>query len=256
VRLDPLCPSTVFVALADPPPGREAEFHHWYDTVHGPDALANGSFTAVHRFRAVGEGHRAAPFLALWEGRFADEAEAWGYIAPLAHELREAGRVGDIASVRFAIMLFGVTVPATVGLGPSTAACEPVGTLTTVQNAWRHPEAAPAPGAWFAQVTRAGSSAIESGSPSWLATSDPAGRGRGHHLAIFPSRLRADSVAESWRTVASAGMSPLPPYQTIFGGTAGADAGVEVGTAGGAADELPVADAWVMHWEPVASLRA
>ena len=255
MRLDPQCPSTLFVALADPPPGREAELHEWYDTVHGPDALANGSFSAVHRFRAVGNGHRAAPFLALWEGRFADEAEAWGYIAPLAHQLRQAGRVGDIASVRFAIMLFGVAVPVDPDALPAT--CEPVATLTTVQNDWRHPEAAPEPGAWFDRVTRAGRSAIEVRAPQWLATSDTGGRGRGFHLAVFPSQRRVEAVAESWRTVAAEGMSPLPPYQTIFGDTAGAgaDAG-DAPDAADAADTVADADAWVMHWEPVASLRA
>ena len=41
------------------------------------------------------------------------------------------------------------------------------------------------------------------------------------------------------------GMSPLPPYQTIFGTTVGSDE-----------SELPRADAWRMHWEPVISQRA
>ena len=60
MHLQPTTPSTLFVALADPPAERDDEFNEWYDTIHGPDALANGSFTAMHRFRAVGGGHRAA----------------------------------------------------------------------------------------------------------------------------------------------------------------------------------------------------
>ena len=59
MQFDPETPSTLFVAFVDPPPERDAEFNEWYDTIHGPDALANGSFTALHRFRAVGAGHRA-----------------------------------------------------------------------------------------------------------------------------------------------------------------------------------------------------
>src|SRR5262245_49117371 len=99
-------PSMLFVAFSDPPAGRDAEFNEWYDTIHGPDALANGSFVAMHRFRAGGDGHCAAPYLVLWEGNFESEVEAWGYIGPRAQALREAGRAGDIASVRFALMTF------------------------------------------------------------------------------------------------------------------------------------------------------
>lgn len=275
MRFDSQCPSTLFVALADPPEGREDEFHEWYDTVHGPDALENGSFTAVHRFRAVGPGHRAAPFLALWEGRFASEAEAWGYIGPRAQALREAGRVGDIASVRFAIMLFAV---GGLDVREPGQPCEPVAALTTVQNDWRHPESVVDPVNWcqrFAPASgpdpgpgpgsgpgpgpdpgsgpgpgagvRPTAGGLD-GAPRWLATSDPAGRGAGHHLAVFPSTARGDSVAESWRGLGTPGMSPLPAYQTIFGASAGPDDDR-------AGDPSP-SPAWVMHWEPVSSLRA
>jgi hypothetical protein len=41
-------------------------------------------------------------------------------------------------------------------------------------------------------------------------------------------------------------MSPLPPYQTIFGTTVGTDE----------ANGLAPADAWLMTWEPVVSQRA
>ncbi len=267
MRFDPQCPSTLFVALGDPPEGREDEFHEWYDTVHGPDAIANGSFTAVHRFRAVGPGHRAAPFLALWEGRFASEAEAWGYIGPRAQALREAGRVGDIASVRFAIMLFAARLdaggseqpaPGQPTLGHPTAEhptpeqpCEPVAVLTTVQNDWRHPGTAADAASWYGAFAQgAGSQALTrlGGGPRWLATSDPAGRGAGHHLAVFPSVRDAVAVAESWHGLATPGMSPLPPYQTIFGSSAGAVDGADPGPG--------PAPAWVMHWEPVSTLRA
>jgi hypothetical protein len=235
MRFDAATPSTVFVAFADPPPEREAEFNDWYDTVHGPDALANGSFTALHRFRAVGEGHRAAPYLALWEGRFESEADAWAYIAPRAQELREAGRAGDISSVRFALMMFRA---ASLRGSP----CEPVRSLTTVQNDWRDVAGAADAEAWWAAT---GFDAIDAPA-RWLVTSDAAGRGAGYHLGAL---AHAEPVTELPPLPADAnrGMSPLPPYETIFGGVAASDE---------AADVPEPAHAWAMRWEPVTSMRA
>jgi hypothetical protein len=228
-------PPTLFVAFADPPAARDDEFNVWYDTVHGPDALENGSFTAMHRFRAVGDGHRSAPYLALWEGRFDTEAEAWGYIAPRAQALREAGRVGDIASVRFAVMLFGTGTP-------SGARCDPVRSLTTVQNDWRCADDAPAADEWWAST---GLDDVPS-SARWLATSDAAGKGAGYHLGVFPHSEDVGDLDPVWSRIGAAGMSPLPPYQTIFGDE----------TDDATDDEPAPAPAWVMHWQPVTSLRA
>jgi hypothetical protein len=228
-------PSTVFVAFADPAPGRDAEFNEWYDTVHGPDALANGSFTAMHRFRAVGDGHRAAPYLALWEGRFETEAEAWAYIAPRAQELREAGRAGDISSVRFAIMMFRT---ATLRGSP----CEPVQSLTTVQNDWRDVTGAPDASAWWDATDL---EAVDAPA-RWLVSSDPAGRGAGYHLAVFAHAEPVTDLAPL-PPGSCPGTSPLPPYETIFGGNVGA------------ADAEPAPDpapAWAMRWEPITSMRA
>jgi hypothetical protein len=234
MRLDPATPSTVFVAFADPPPERDAEFNEWYDTVHGPDALANGSFTAMHRFRAVGDGHHAAPYLALWEGRFESEADAWAYIGPRAQALREAGRAGDIASVRFALMMFRA---ASLRGSP----CEPVQSLTTVQNDWRDVAGAADAAAWWDAT---GLDAVDAPA-RWLVTSDPAGRGAGYHLGVF---AHPESVAELPPLPGglTRGTSPLPPYETIFGGRAGDDAG----------EALASASAWAMRWESITSMRA
>jgi hypothetical protein len=229
-------PSTLFVAFADPAADRDAEFNEWYDTVHGPDALANGSFAAMHRFRAAGDGHRVVPYLALWEGRFETEAEAWAYIGPRAQALREAGRAGDIASVRFALMTFRAATMQ--GLR-----CDPVAALTTVQNDWREvSEQSDAQSWWDA----AGLDAIDA-CARWLVTSDPAGRGAGYHLAVF---AHTEPVADlpALPSGLAAGMSPLPPYETIFGASAG--------------DEIDdrsapeAAPAWAMRWTPISSMRA
>jgi hypothetical protein len=240
---EPMClesatPPCVFAVFADPAPEREEEFHHWYDHIHGPDALENGSFHALHRFRAVGSGERCAPFLALWEGSFGSEAEAWEYINPRARALQAAGRVSDVASVRFAAMLLRVATFDGVDV-------EPVRGLVTVQNDWRQAATAePAPEWWSASGLEAAP-----GDTRWLLSSDPAGRGAGFHLAVFPSGDPPDDRPIWWERFGEAGTSPVPPHQPIF------LEHDETGAPGAAADAREPAPAWVMTWEPISSLR-
>jgi hypothetical protein len=230
-------PPTLFVVLADPPPEREQEFHDWYDTVHGPDAIENGSFDALYRYRAVGAGWRPAPFLALWEGWYAGEAEAWASITPRAHQLSEAGRVGNISSVRWALVVVNHTSRITpVSFEPRI--------LTTVQNDWRDPAAAAAPLQWWHD--RHLDDAPNPGGNSWLYSSDPEGRGAGYHLALFETHDSLEAVQAAWAGRGTAGASPVPPYRTMFGEELPPnDLGIEP-------DPAP---AWVMHWEPVARLH-
>ncbi len=143
MQLDSPTPRALFAVFANPKPEHEVDFNRWYDEIHGPDAIENGSFTAVHRFRAVGAGHRPAPYLAIWEAPYDSEAEAWAYIGPRAHALREAGRAGgDIASVRYALMLVAASSEQGHGL-------ETVGSLTTIQNDWRDTATAPPARTWW-----------------------------------------------------------------------------------------------------------
>jgi hypothetical protein len=233
-----LSPPTMFVVFADPPSAREQEFHDWYDTVHGPDALENGSFEALYRYRAVGSGWRRAPFLALWEGRWRDEGEAWDHIRPRAHQLSSAGRVGDIASVVWALMM--VAVPSVARPDP-----RPSRVLTTVQNDWRRPDPELAPLDWW---HRCGLDALPPSAQAWwLYSSDPAGRGAGYHLAVVESAAPLDVVEADWQGRAAAGSSPTPPYRTMFGEE------VPSVTAGEEPDPAP---AWAMHWFPISRLRA
>ena len=236
MQLDAQTPRALFAVFANPEPEHAVEFNRWYDEIHGPDALENGSFTAVHRFRAVGPGHRPAPYLALWEAPYDSEVEAWAYIGPRAQALREAGRAGgEIASVRFALML----VAASSEHGPGL---ESVGSLTTFQNDWRDAKTAPPARTWWHSLPLA-----ELRAPvRWLATSDAEGRGPGYHLAILATAERSAGASSTSAPHAIAqGMSPLPPYQTIFGTTVGSDE-----------SNLPRAHAWRMQWEPVISQRA
>ncbi len=235
MRLDAVTPPTLFVVLADPAPHDVDEFHRWYDEVHGPDALANGSFVALNRFAAVGPGYVAAPYLAFWEGRFADETEAWAYIRPRALQLRAAGRAGDIASVTFAIMLVRARTLAT------SATSEPVRSLVTVQSDWRDAITNASFDDWWHAARLDHAPAAQT---TWLVTSDPAGRGPGFHLAAFASSEPVEVAMGAWQGFGVAGMSPVPQYTNIFGITAPSRA-----------DEPPHAEAWVQHWAPIASQR-
>jgi hypothetical protein len=228
-------PATLFVVLADPPAADVDEFHRWYDEVHGPDALGNGSFVALSRFAAAGPGFVAAPFLAFWEGTFPDETEAWAHIRPRAMELRAAGRAGEIASVTFAIMLVRARTFV------SSATTEPVRSLVTVQNDWRQAGGAVPVEQWWHDVGLDRAPASET---TWLVTSDPEGRGAGFHLAAFASSRTVEENLAAWHGVGAAGMSPVPPYTNIFG-IPGAVA----------VDEPAPQPAWTMHWRPLTAQR-
>jgi len=227
---------TLFVVFADPPAGKDEEFRQWYDEMHAPDAFENGSFTALTRYRKAGPGKTIAPYLALWEGDYPDEAEAWGYIRPRAHALNKEGRVKDVAGTRFALMSFFVRATNAAGAGARPKA------LTTVQNDWRGWADAPEAEDWWRQ---AGLDAAPPSSASYLYTSDPAGRGPGFHLAVFEQDCTPEEAATRWAGIGAPGGSPTPPYRTIF---ADPNSPLE------AEDPSPRASAWVMHWQPITVL--
>jgi len=212
-----------FIVWSTPHPGIGDEYHRWYDEVHLPDAIENGSFVAMHRYEAVGPGHRAAPFLSIAEADYATEADAWAAVLPRARALRAAGRIDDLYRVDFATMLLTVD---------TDVSSHPVETLTTVQNDWRHPGGDAS--TWLASL------AVPDASPRsrQLVTTDPQGeRGPGRHLALYESATGLDETTSAWAGVGTAGSSPLPAYTTLFG-VEGAPA----------PDQPAPADPWVAHW--------
>jgi hypothetical protein len=239
---------SVFVVQAEPSPEQEADFHDWYDKIHGPDALDNGSFRALHRYRAAGPGWIQAGYLAVWQGRYLSEPEAWAYIRPRAKALRAAGRVGEVASVVWALMMLAVPLSGRDDERPVLDA--PPRSLTTVQNDWRRPDPETRAEEWWKS---AGLDEAPIHGRVQLYTSDAGGGGGGYHLALIEEALTASEASEAWRGIGAAGMSPTPPYRTIF-----AEAGEEAESAhqgDRAGEDAPaVAPAWVMHWEHVTSL--
>jgi len=218
-----------FVVWSTPNPGVDEEYQRWYNEVHLPDAIKNGSFVAMHRYEAVGPGYRAAPFLSIAEADYGCETEAWASVRPRAHALRQAGRIDDLYRVDFATMLLTVE---------TDVSSHPVETLTTVQNDWRHPGGDGRE--WLASI------AVPAATPRsmQLLTTDPEGeRGGGRHLALFESATGLDDTVGAWAEAGAAGSSPLPPYTTLFG------------VAGEQASGQPEpARAWVSHWRHIVTV--
>ena len=119
---DPAC---VFLVFCNPGDGGDDALDHWYMKIHGPDALENGSFHALHRYEARGD--YPARFLAVWEGSFTTLADARAYIAPRAADLRKQGRVTDDMTVTWALMAFRGSAPS------AEPAPDPVQTVTLVE---------------------------------------------------------------------------------------------------------------------------
>lgn len=212
-----------FIVWSTPFPGVGDDYHKWYNEVHLPDAIENGSFTAMHRYEAVGRGYRPSLYLSVAEADYGSEAEAWASVRPKAQALRDSGRIDDLYRVDFATMLLTVD---------SDVSFHPVETLTTVQNDWRKPGGDAR--SWLSAL------AIPAANPRsvQLFTTDPAGaRGAGIHLALYESATDLAATTTAWAGVGAAGMSPMPPYTTLFGVTADTPE-----------DEPDPQPAWVMHW--------
>jgi hypothetical protein len=213
-----------FIVWSTPNEGVGDDYHRWYDEVHLPDAIENGSFTAMHRYEAVGPGHRTGAYLSVAEADYGSEAEAWASVRPKAQSLRDAGRIDDLYRVDFATMLLTVE---------TDVSAHPVQTLTSVQNDWRQPGGEA--GAWLATVLVPPADGPRS---YQLFTTDPKGaKGPGMHLALFESATGLDETVEAWAEAGTPGQSPTPPYTTLFGVEGAPDA-----------DAPGPADVWVAHW--------
>lgn len=213
-----------FIVWSTPHDGVEDEYHRWYNEVHLPDAIENGSFTAMHRYEAAGPGYHFARFLSVAEADYANEEEAWASVRPRAKALHEAGRVRDLYRVDYATMLLTVA---------TEVSDHPVATLTTVQNDWRNPGGDVDD--WFAALE------IPESSPRSMQcfTTDARGAGgAGRHLALFESATGLEETVADWVATGTAGFSPAPTYTTLFG--------VEGERP---ADEPELADTWVGHWQ-------
>jgi hypothetical protein len=226
-------PRCVFMVFANPPADRVDELDHWYQVVHGPDAIANGSFNALRRYKCV--SNPSAPLLALWEGEWPSDEAAWEYIAPRAKALHAEGRIGDIPSADWASMTFTSTPPC------APLAVQPVRSMTMVQSDWYHPEREQTLAEW-AQKT--GLDTDHVGGPwhsRYFHSADPLVE-PGLHAAFFESATDVAGVTESWSGIGASGPSPTRPFKGLF---------EERGQAGAPPPHVPV---YVSHWVPIGTL--
>ena len=223
-------PRCVFMVFANPPADRVDELHHWYDVVHGPDALENGSFNSLTRFRCVSDPD--APLLACWEGEWPSDKAAWEYIAPRARALHDEGRIGDIPSADWASMTFTSTPPC------APLAKEPVVSMTMVQSDWYHPDRDETLEEW---ARKYGLDAPTVGGPwhsRYFYSADPLVEA-GLHAAFFESSADVATVTAQWASFGAPGPSPTRPFKGLF---------EERGESGIVPPHEPL---YVSHWERV-----
>lgn len=226
-------PRCVFMVFANPPADRVAELDHWYQVVHGPDAIENGSFNALRRYRC--DSNPTAPLLALWEGEWPSDKDAWDFIAPKAKALHAEGRIGDIPSADWASMTFSSVPPC------APLATQPVLSMTMVQSDWYHPVRDQSLAEWARET---GLDADGAGGPwhsRYFYSADPLVEA-GLHAAFFESSAEVADVVEKWTGIGASGPSPTRPFKGLF---------EERGQTGVVPSHAP---AYVSHWEQIATL--
>jgi hypothetical protein len=174
---DPAC---VFLVFCNPGEGGAEALDHWYMKIHGPDALENGSFQALHRYQAADDSYPSR-FLAVWEGSFTTMDEARAYIAPRAAGLRAQGRVTEDMTVNWALMAFRAN-------GTSDERLPAVSTVTLVEGA--RPGLQPPPGRTYDYGD----------------------------IVLHESAGPADEVKEAWAGAGQSGPAPRGVYHSIFDG--------------------------------------
>lgn len=114
-------PRSMFLVFSEAGPGGPDALDHWYREIHGPEAFAAGSFSALHRYEALAEYD--ARFLAIWEGDFSSREEVRAKL--LGGGSRDRSRVTPALVVVWSSFFFAT------GETPATAGS--VGTLTLVE---------------------------------------------------------------------------------------------------------------------------
>jgi hypothetical protein len=114
-------PPSLFLVFSNAGPGGPDALDHWYRQVHGPEAFARGSFSALHRYEALGDYD--ARFLAIWEGDFTSRQQA------RAKMLRSGSK--DRSGITPALVVVWSSFFFATGATPATA--RPVSTLTLVE---------------------------------------------------------------------------------------------------------------------------
>jgi hypothetical protein len=79
-------PSCKLVALTRPLPGREADYHHWYQNVHLPELVNTFKMKGAQRYKLVAQlmGSDQNEFLAIYDIEADDPGEFLGHMGEVA----------------------------------------------------------------------------------------------------------------------------------------------------------------------------
>ena len=179
-------PASVFLVYANAGPEGPEALAAWYTDIHGPDSIRDGTFSALHRYEAV--GNYPARFLAIWEGPFTTAGQARAQILPRARARQAEGRVSASQEGIWTDMYF-VDGVASTALGQRPV----VGTMTVLEGG-------------------------DPLTPEETGTVLGSGGDRYHYggLTFYESPDKPEVVAARWSALASEGMAPHGPYRSLF----------------------------------------
>jgi hypothetical protein len=80
-------------------PGREKEFHEWYDKIHIPDILKIPGFRRTTRYDIREPAEGQGKYLALYKIETEDIDKTMALLRGAVAKLREQGRISDVATV-------------------------------------------------------------------------------------------------------------------------------------------------------------
>lgn len=80
-------------------PGREKEFHEWYDKIHIPDILKTPGFRRATRYEIKNPAEGQGKYLALYEIETEDIDKTMALLRDAVAKLREQGRMSDVGPV-------------------------------------------------------------------------------------------------------------------------------------------------------------
>lgn len=229
---------TLYAVFSSPLPGKESEYHRWYEELHVPDSLSLGVFHSAHRYAALAPTR--ADYLTLWESEDADVASALERVRPAAESLRARGRIWPVQRVVFHQFL-------ALEEGPMQAnGARAVAVLTTLQNCWAAPRSDAAFRDWYRKLAHEPGLLEAYHSHYRYAHARDA-----RTLVLLESAHDAARLEPLWRGRGERGPTPFGEPTPIFRGGAGPQQYAPPEHVG---DEqlarwLP---AWIAHWRPLA----
>src|SRR5689334_2760450 len=97
-------PACLFLVFSNARPGGDEALDRWYMEVHGPEAFANGTFSALHRYQAIGAYD--ARYLAVWEGAFTSLDAVRARMVGASSGARDRSRISEDLVVVWSSMNF------------------------------------------------------------------------------------------------------------------------------------------------------